>query len=187
MSIHFHHGPKLIKEYLSLFSMEHWARVLGLLLWQWEQEYCPPTIVSLAWPLCSLAGVKHAASTSTKGRSSMHARRPFRMSCTWDCQSSVSTSNALGVLLRLHLRWEWLLWLSEATAVLMLVFLLCQTRFLTLRVVIIDRPREHGLRHGARCDAKLPGGETYWRGGEENPAGEGRWRNEQPHEGQHLK
>lgn len=51
-----------------------------------------------------VAGVKHVASTSTKGRSSMHAKRLFRMSCTWDYPSSVSTSNVLGVSLRLHLR-----------------------------------------------------------------------------------
>ncbi len=73
----------------------------------------PVTMVS-AFPLWLLAGVKLVVNTSTRARSSMHVKRRFRMSCTWDCPSSVSTSNVLGVLLRLHLRWEcWMIWLSQ--------------------------------------------------------------------------
>lgn len=63
------------------------------------------TVAWSAFPLWLSAGVKHVASTSTRGRSSTHAKRPFRTSCTWDCPSSASTSNVLGVLLRLLLRW----------------------------------------------------------------------------------
>lgn len=55
------------------------------------------------------AGVKHVASTSTRERSSMRVKRLFRMSCTWGCPFSVSTSNAPGVLLRLPLRWVYYL------------------------------------------------------------------------------
>lgn len=108
----------------------------------------------------------------------MHAKRPFRMSCTWDSPSSVSTSNVLVVLLRLRLRWEYLM-----------VYFLDETSikyFLTLifHVVTTDWPREHRLRNGAWCNTKLPGRETDWGGGEENPAGERRRGTQQPHEGQ---
>lgn len=58
--------------------------------------------------------------------------------------------------------------------------------FLTLisRAVTTDWPREHRLCNGARCNSKLPGRETDWGGGEENPAGKRRRGTEQPHEGQ---
>lgn len=52
---------------------------------------------------------------------------------------------------------------------------------------VVDWPREHRLRHGARRNTELPGRETYGGRGEENSAGEGRWGTEQPNEGLFLK
>lgn len=54
-------------------------------------------VMSSALPLWSYAGVKRVVSTSTRGKSSMHAKRLFRTSCTWASPSSASTSNVLDV------------------------------------------------------------------------------------------
>jgi len=81
-----------------------------------EQGYLHNTSSGLwvMWPcghqhwLWLFAGVKHAASTSTRGRSSTPAKRPSWTNCTWDFPSFVSTSNALDAWLRSRLRWGYL-------------------------------------------------------------------------------
>lgn len=166
----------IIRQKLCILSLSDYGNLFVLKTLNYALKHIKVSNVTRCF-----AGVKHVVNISTKGRSSMHARRLFRMSCTWGCLFSGSTSNVLGVLLKLPSRLAYFHLISlfypvkggNHSCLFVLLSGCPSNNSVTSWVTIIDRSRKYRLRNGARGNSKLSSREVDWRGGEKNSTGEG--------------